>query len=250
MKNTLYEEVLRNLYSEQLYEKKDKHLLLDCLPYSLKNKLIMEMYKYIIKKFVFFKDIHNGDFIVKVITSLRPLISIKGDIIIQEGDFVKEIIFVKRGIIELNICIDLNNPENSIKKYFGKNKIGKLDLSYLKPTFLKNNRSNIINLDNNLESILSNKDYENICENNTKNIEDIKIIEIRNNEYFGDALMFLNEPSPLIAMVKTKIAELLILRKLEAVEIYSIYPNIWKRINKKSLFNMEQIYLKIKKNYY
>ena len=44
-----------------------------------------------------------------------------------------------------------------------------------------------------------------------------------------------------------KIAELLILRKLEAVEIYSIYPNIWKRINKKSLFNMEQIYLKIKK---
>jgi hypothetical protein len=34
---------------------------------------------------------------------------------------------------------------------------------------------------------------------------------------------------------------------MEAIEIYSIYPNIWKRINKNSLFNMEQIYLKIKK---
>jgi hypothetical protein len=34
---------------------------------------------------------------------------------------------------------------------------------------------------------------------------------------------------------------------MEAIEIYSIYPNIWKRINKKSLFNMEQIYRKIKK---
>ena len=59
--------------------------------------------------------------------------------------------------------------------------------------------------------------------------------------------MFLNERCPLVAKVRTKTAELLILRKIEAIEIYSIYPNIWKRINKKSLFNMEQIYLKIKK---
>ena len=59
--------------------------------------------------------------------------------------------------------------------------------------------------------------------------------------------MFLNEPCPLVVKVRTKIAELLILRKMEAVEIYSIYPNIWKRINKKSLFNMEKIYLIIKK---
>ena len=77
--------------------------------------------------------------------------------------------------------------------------------------------------------------------------EDFKIIEIRKNEHFGDALMFLNEPCPLIAKVRSKTAELLILRKMEAIEIYSLYPNIWKRINKKSLFNMEQIYLKIKK---
>ena len=48
MKNELYKEILRNLYNEQLYEKKDKHLLLDCLPYSLKNILIEEMYKPII----------------------------------------------------------------------------------------------------------------------------------------------------------------------------------------------------------
>jgi len=45
MKSSLYNEVLRNINNEQLYEKKDKHLLFDCLPYSLKNKLIIEMYK-------------------------------------------------------------------------------------------------------------------------------------------------------------------------------------------------------------
>ena len=59
--------------------------------------------------------------------------------------------------------------------------------------------------------------------------------------------MFLNEPCPLIAKVRTSTADLLILRKMEAFEIYSIYPNIWKRINKKSLYNMEQIYLRIEK---
>ena len=57
--------------------------------------------------------------------------------------------------------------------------------------------------------------------------------------------MFLNERCPLVAKVRTRNAELLLLSKMEAIEIYSIYPNIWKRINKKSLYNMEQIYLKI-----
>ena len=59
--------------------------------------------------------------------------------------------------------------------------------------------------------------------------------------------MFLNERSPINAKIRTQNAELLMLRKIEAIEIYSLYPNIWKRINKISLHNMEQIYLKIRK---
>ena len=250
MKNTLYNEILRNLYNEQLYEKKDKHLLFDCLPYSLKNKLIMEMYKLLINKFVFFKYINNADFIVKVITSLKPLLSFKDDIIIHEGDFVKEIIFVKRGVISLNICIDLDNPKDSIKKFFAKNTIGKFNISYINSEILRKKKTQMINYNSTLDSFFVNDidDKQNNVDNyDGEHIEYIKIIEIRNNEHFGDALMFLNEPCPLVAKVKTKQAELLILRKIEAIEIYSIYPNIWKKINKKSLYNMEQIYLKIKK---
>ena len=254
MKNSLYNEVLRNIYNEQLYEKKDKHLLIDCLPYSLKNKLISEMYKPIIRNFVFFKDIDNSDFIAKVVTSLKPLITIKGDIVIQEGDYIKEIIFVKKGVIGLNISIDLNEPDLSLKKYLCGNKIGKFDISYMKSNYgtktnteinfqnIYQSNNNNLNLDNNINN--------NNIENSTyrpKNIEEIKVIEIRSREHFGDALMFLNERCPLVAKVRTRNAELLILRKMEAIEIYSIYPNIWKRINKKSLYNMEQIYLKIKK---
>ena len=256
MKKSVYNDVLRNLHNEQLFEKKDKHLLLDCLPYSLKNKLIMEMYKSIINYFVLFKDIDNSDFIVKVVTSLKPLVSIKGDILIQEGDFIKEIIFVKKGIISLNISFDLEHPENSLKKYLYHERIGNLSLSFINSLFYnnkeENNKKKLINLDQSLRSILTGSMENMECsisinENKEIKIEDIKIIEIRKNEHFGDALMFLNEQCPLFAKVRTKTAELLILRKMEAIEIYSIYPNIWKRINKKSLFNMEQIYLKIKK---
>ena len=245
MKNSLYSEVLRNLYNEQLYERKDKHLLFDCLPYSLKNKLIMEMYKHIIKNFVFFKEIDNSDFIVKVITSLKPLISFKGDILIQEGDYIKEIFFVKKGVIGLNICIDLLEPELSLKKYFGKNEIGKFDVSYMKSSLLSQKKTL---LEKKLNYFLLNDNEKKIEDSeHVENMEYIKIIEIRAREHFGDALMFLNERCPIVAKVRTRSAELLILRKIEAIEIYSIYPNIWKRINKKALYNMEQIYLKIKK---
>ena len=246
MKNSLYNEVLRNLYNEQLYEKKDKHILFDCLPYSLKNKLIIEMHKPIINSLVFFKDIDNSDFIVKVVTSLKPLLSIKGDIVIEEGDFIKEIIFVKKGIINLNLSINIKDPESSLKKYLGENDIGKYHISYDQSKIIHPKNKEKANFGEEfLNSSLSSEN--NNDEDNKDNIEDIKIIQIRNNEHFGDALMFLNERCPLIAKVRTKTAELLILRKIEAIEIYSIYPNIWKRINKKSLFNMEQIYLKIKK---
>ena len=209
----------------------------------------MEMYKQIIQNFIFFKEIDNSDFITKVSTSLKPLIAFKGDILIQEGDFVKEIFFVKFGVVGLNICIDLDHIDNSIKKFFGKKEIGKLNVNYLKSEFLKNRNNSKISSAKNLDSFLINKELSSNSEseNNCENIEDIKIIEIRKNEHFGDALMFLNERSPLIAKVRTKNAELLILRKMDAIEIYSVYPNIWKRINKKSLYNMEQIYLKIKK---
>ena len=225
--------------------------MFDSLPYSLKNELIMEMYKPLIQNFIFFKEVYNSDFIIKVATSLKSLISVKGDILINEGDFIKEIIFVKNGVIGLNISIDLDNPQTSIKKYLGKNEIGRFDIRYSRLSIINKRRATKSIIDTNIESFLKSKkeesdDSNNESDNLGENVEDIRILEIRNNEHFGDALMFLNERCPLIVKVRTRNAELLILRKMEAIEIYSIYPNIWKRINKKSLYNMEQIYLKIK----
>ena len=69
----------------------------------------------------------------------------------------------------------------------------------------------------------------------------IQILEIRKNEHFGDILMFLNRKSPLSVKVKSKIVELFLLKKTDAVRISMSYPKIWNKIIKRSLFNMEQI---------
>ena len=244
LKDSIYHECIQNLFNEQLYERKDKSILFDCLPYSLKNKLIMEMYKPFIKNFIFFKHIENSDFIVKVVTSFKPLLSFKENILIQEGDFIKEIFYVKKGALLLNICIDKENIEESLKKFIDMNELGTIKITYMPKLMLNNSPSK--NWDDNIDNYLMSKKTNKIKIHNNISIQEIKIIEIRKNEHFGDALMFLNERSPLIVKVKTKVAELLVLRKMEAIEIYSIYPNIWKRINKKSLFNMEQIKIKIK----
>ena len=85
-----------------------------------------------------------------------------------------------------------------------------------------------MSFDNNINSFLTKKNQINdlIKEENELNLKEIKLIEIRENEHFGVALMFLNERSPLLVKVKTKVAELLILKKMEAIEIHSVYPNI------------------------
>ena len=53
--------------------------------------------------------------------------------------------------------------------------------------------------------------------------------------------MFLNKRSPLSLRVRTKKAELFFLKKIDAIEISTSYPNIWKRVNKKSFHNLKQI---------
>ena len=56
----------------------------------------------------------------------------------------------------------------------------------------------------------------------------LKILEIRKGENFGGLLVFLNRRTPLTLRVKTKKADLYYLKKIDALEISSNYPNIWK----------------------
>ena len=53
--------------------------------------------------------------------------------------------------------------------------------------------------------------------------------------------MFLNKKSPFYIRVKSRIADLLFLKKLDAINISDRYPDIWKNVIKKPLENSKII---------
>ena len=237
---SLYNNIRRYLNYNKSKYKFNLKFILESLPLSLQNNLIIEIYKPIIKNFQFFKSFENSDFFVKIVTSLQPILSMKDDILIQEGDIIEDIIFIKNGILTLEIVIDLNNPKKSIESHLEMTKMDCFrNISSKKFTTL----IGLSTLQTNYNSEFGKQIYD----NKITNKKEIKIIDLRKNEHYGDILMILNEKSPLTVKVKSKKAELFFLQKTEATEISNRYSNIWKRIVNRSLHNMRQIKSLIRK---
>ena len=246
----LYNKIEQFLLYKLENEKKNKNDIIDILPNGLKNTLIREMYKDVINNFVFFKNFYNSDFILKVILAFKPIQADFGEKLLNEGDYVEEIFFVKRGrlALEIPLPVVINNQtlqkmgtlQNSQTFKFGNNK---------QMTMRRRSVISTIKMNNQVQTELDLNEC-NSFEKELKKIRDeihnsqqqyIKIIEIRRNEYFGDILMFNNKRSPLSVKVKSKIAELFILKKVDVIHISMNFPKIWRKIIKKSLFNMQQI---------
>ena len=278
----LYERIVRYLKFKNFYEKKLKNIIFECLPVGLKNNLILEMYKPIIKNFIFFKNFNNTDFIVKVILAFKPIMAYKNDILVNDGELVKDIIFVEKGLLSVELPINMKDKQENIDKYLNETlltieegpnfqKIGNniiIQGDTPNPKFnniinkTKNQNSNNKNSlttfynNNNLMKYspsfkkklpLNSKEKEVEEFEKKKNISYIRIVGIRKNEHFGDVLMFLGQKSPLRVRVKSKKCELFFLKKIDAIKISTSYQNIWRRINKKSVYNFEQMKKSIKK---
>ena len=283
----LYDKILRFLKFKNYHEKKLKNIIFDCLPISLKNNLICEMYKPIIKNFIFFKNFQNTDFIVRVILAFRPIIADRNDILINNDDMVEDIMFVKHGVLSVELPINISNPQKNIDKYLNmsvlkeaKNSdngnVGNTTILYTKLNDKLNNNIKNTNFKTTIRNFSdSNKNNNDFLgtkiglnsalfssENGTDislrkkftfsdkekdEIRYVKILCIRENEHFGDVMMFLEKRSPLRVRVKSKKVELFFLKKMDAINISISYPNIWRRINKKSVFNFEQIKKSINK---
>ena len=267
LNDKLYEKILRLIHYRKYHEDEtEKNIVLNSLPNSLKNLLIIEMYKKFINDFIFFKGIDNREFIVQVISKLKPVIGIKGDTLIKEGEYIDEIIFIKDGILSLEIRLDLNYPEESIEQYMtqngyiaskkaedNNNKRNSNKFLYCKSNRHVKNAFGVLYYDlirQKTRKYISNKTineyYKNINDEDDsfeldENIKAIKILDIRKNEHFGDVLMFLNKKSPLFVRVRSNKADLLLLKKLDALKISNNYPNIWKRIIKKPLSNSKLV---------
>jgi len=275
MPKELYDKIYLHLEYINLGQKKDKSSLINFLPHTIQKSLLYEMYKPIIENFNFFKDFKNSEFVNKVISKLKPVLAVKNDLLLEQDEIIEDTIFVKQGRLSLEVKIDIEHPEKSVEKllneeyFFGiennelyqKSTFGgvfNMTVNNMNQSFV--NKKNLYNLysgnsnnDNNhkrIKSIITNSKGENEIlkhPNINGNYINLRILDIRKNEHFGALLMFLNKRSPLILRVKTKKAELFFLKKIDAIEISTSYPNIWKRVNKKSFHNLKEI-KKIMKN--
>ena len=264
----LYDRILRYLKFKYFHEKNLKSIIFDCLPVGLKNNLIYEMYKPVINNFIFFKNFQYTDFIVQVILSFKPIIAYKNDILINEGDLIEEIIFVKKGVLSAELPINMTNPQENIDKYLTipnldkekenskfKKSISNIKNDTIASLFGSQTPKKLYSLAN-TSTVNSSFQYKSSFIGNqtlskikTVKIQKayVKILGIRENEHFGDVLMFLEERSPLQLRVRSKKCELFFLKKIDALKISTSYPNIWRRINKKSVYNFKQIKKNIRK---
>ena len=282
----LYSKIKRHLLS--IFNKRKKtgiSLLINGVPDAIKNDLLFKIYSKVINEFKIFKDIKNSNFVLQMLTSFIPIISKKEEIIVLEGEIIQNIIFVKDGRLSMEIHIDLNDPYKSIQNYLQFNFIGiskqeeqnnytfsnrmnsmivcqtETNYNELKTRIdmlLSDNKKTLIDnsmIDNNGISVdLGRLDFSrNENEQTLENFQPIKILDIRKNEHFGAIHIFSEKPSPFTIKPKSRIAELLLLRKQNAIILSKNFPNIWRRIETKSYHNLvsiKKLTYKILKRYY
>ena len=250
MPKELYGKIFKHLEYTYLSDSKDKEKLIETLPFTIKNNLLNEMYKPIISNLHFFKNFNNSSFILKIVPKLVPILAYKNDVILERGEIIEQMILVKNGRIALEIKIDINNPEESIDnllnddKFFGIGTVNELAKNKL--YYIYNDKENIPNNEIGYEKVNTKSTFAKEDDETPEYLR-LKILDIRKNEHFGGLLMFLNKRSPLSLRVRSVKAELLFLKKIDAIQISSSYPNIWKRVNKVSFYNLKQISKNMKK---
>ncbi len=268
----LYKKIFNHLGVRKIRQRQcDSSILINSLPHSLKTEIILSIHKKIIKNFKIFRGNQNTDFTVRLLTNFIPFFSKKNAYLIHEGQLINNIFFVKEGSLSLEACVDINDPYKSVKKYLKKNFgdifedaiiVSDYDEFLDTSKITKNNYNNLFKkakseinslLNENTgevntsinESIIIKEigkmDYGGEIFEESNDVQLINIINISKNENFGEVYLFLNKPSPLSLKVKSKKAELFLLRKSDASDISIRYPNIWSKFFKKSYLNMLSI---------
>ena len=268
----LYNQIFHHLAARKIRQQHcDSNILINSLPYSLKNKILLTIYRQTINNFKIFRGHQNTDFTLRLLTNFIPLFSKKNAFLIHEGQIIDNITFVKEGRLGLEASINIDEPGKSVLKYLNKNFIdinediiivSSYDTSFSPSKYTKKNYKKYIKkAKNEIDTVINHKSkiniYSSINESKIEkelgkwefggevfeeiNYQFINIINISKNESYGSVYMFLSKPSPLSLRVKSKKAELLLLRKNDASDISKRYPNIWAKFFKKSYLNMLSI---------
>ena len=225
----------------------DKNLLINSLPYSLKNKLIFSMFTIEINNLKFFKGISNTNFLSEILYNFSSVICKKNEIVLNENEIIEQIFFVREGRLSLELPIDMECQEKSIHGYLSEHFMN-YAFNFEKIDNFQLSESKITN--HSISSLLEDKReiplYHFKGEKLNKNSENsqiiyLKIYDIHKNEDYGGIYIFYGKRSPFEVKVKTKRAKIYTIKREEYSTICDNYKNIIKRIHKKEKKTLENI---------
>ena len=208
------------------------------------------MYNKYINNLGFFKGISNSNFILKVVMNFGEVVALKNEILLKEDGIIEEMYFVKEGRLGLEISINENAKLESIEKYlcndflsFTENEIKNTnaEINSPKPSKPSDIKSPFREYSKRYTMSPRKKRRNTNQENEDENISYIKILDMHKNEDFGSIFMFMNKRCPFTVRVKSRKAEMFILKKNDVLQLAEEYQNIWRRLNKKALKNMKGI---------
>ena len=246
MSYKLYHRILQYIQKNAFQQKKSNiNLLINNLPPMLKHTLLFVVHKNYIENFKFFKKCYNSNFIAYSLINFKPMSSKKSTLLLKEDQLIDNVIFIGEGRLSFEVAIDLENPENSIKKYLShqynplkneaiiKDKYDDISRNQKFSTLKMIEKNTILSLNN---TIKANDKMERDFEES--NYQFLTVSNIFKNENYGEVFIIYNKPSPLFLRVKSKIANCLLLNKNHILHLSANYSNIWNRLFKKSLKNM------------
>lgn len=97
--NVLYEKISQHFFFVYNSNEKSKSILINDLPITLRREIILNMNKDLISKCRFFKNLFNKEFLVEILNCLKTTISHENEALIFQGDFVDEVIFIRKGVL-------------------------------------------------------------------------------------------------------------------------------------------------------
>ncbi len=272
MKFKLYNKIKKRL--NLLYKKKEKcdlHILVDSLPYSLRNIILNKVYVQIIHNFKIFKgSCIPEDFINKFLKNLIPITLSKDAVIFKGGEKIETAVFIQKGVLSLGVLINPINIQFSLKKFIRRNLENSVNVKDENSSILDKNFDDIykntvrINFEDfekeyNKQKIKDFSEFHdsifdeeinkltcNEYENNEKINIFLTILNLYKNENFGIGYMLLDKSTALSLKVRSPKADLFLLRKCDYINIYRAYPKIWKKICNKSYRNVIGIEKKTK----
>ena len=235
---SLYLDIINHLkHKHFLQQKYDKFLLINSLPYSLKNDLIFSMYKSSIEKFDFFKNVSNSNFLVESLSCFSPISVCKDDILLKENDLIEEVYFVREGKLALEVSINIDNPDKSINKYLSNEFLNfafDFDPNLALTQLQKSSKLSTL-IGGTLFNFPNNKEKK-----TSKNVY-LKIHNIHKNEDYGGLFMFFGKRTPFALRAKTKRVQLYFIKRKDFINLCCQYKNIFKALHKKKKHNLNII---------